>query len=156
MKTLQYMFIQSKGRPVHVGDLVVMQTDCIPIERGTITIRFIEGQSKDHGVRLKCKNGWIELSDGTHAETLYIWRQPGLPDEITHRVHCPDGKLRFCNVYRIFHHNGYVSEDRWTGNAGIVRLSEQANKRMYGCSRGDGDFNPRGLVVEVEWSQEED
>jgi hypothetical protein len=153
-KTLQHLFIESQGKPVLLGDLVVKQGDRIPISSGRVTIRFLSGCDKDRGVRMKLSKGWIQLSDGKHAQTVYTWRTPGLPDEVSYNVSCPEGFLKICNIYRVHHADGLVTEEMWTGNAGIVVLSEQTNKKVYGCSPGGcGEFNPRDLVVELEWEE---
>lgn len=155
-KSLQYLFIESSGHPVQIDGLAVMQADSIPISQGYVTIRFLKGYQQDHGVRLKAKGGWIELSDGSHAEVVDTWRSPGLPDEITYKVSSPQKRLGLWNIYRIVHPDGTVSEDMWTGNAGIVVLQDRPNKRTYGCSPGGGDrFDPDALIVEVEWREKQ-
>ena len=108
----------------------------------------------DRGIRLKAKGGWIERSDGRHAEVVDTWRVPGLPDEISYKVSCPRGSLMTWNIYRVRHYDGTITEDMWTGNAGLVLLSEQPHNRIYGCSPGGcGGFEPQDLVIELEWKE---
>ena len=139
-----------------VDGVLVKQADSIPLRNGLVTIRFIKGDEKDHGIRLSVKRGWIELSDGSHVKGVDTWRAPDLPDEITYRVSTPDRSLVLWNIYRTFHPKGAVTEDMWTGNAGLVVLSSEPNKRTYGFSRGGGsEFDPDALVVEVEWKEQQ-
>jgi hypothetical protein len=150
--TLQEMFVASGGRPIQFFDSLVRQADSIPIVEGLVTVRFLSGDAHGHGIRLKAKRGWIELSDGSRSEVVDTWRSPDLPDEITYRVSSPSGSLSFWNVYKIVHSDGVVTEDMWTGNAGMVKVSEIQNKRTYACSPGGPDeFAPQRLIVEIEW-----
>ncbi len=154
-RSLQELFIESRGQPVQVGGVLVRQGDVLPITKGRVTIRFLRGQAKDHGVRLETKNGWIELTDGSRAMVVDTWRSPEFPDEISYRVSCPQKDLDMWNIYRLFHTGGLVTEDMWTGGAGMVLLEGCPNRRVYGCSAGgSGEFAPDTLVVEVEWHEE--
>lgn len=140
------------GQPVALAGLVVKQGDDIPLAAGQIIIRLGGIDNQGHGVRLKARGGWIELSDGRRAEVVDTWRAPGLPDVITYTVSCPSGGLLLWNIYQVTHPNGEITEDMWTGNAGMTLLSARPNGRTYGCSPGGGgDFEPRRLIVEVEW-----
>jgi hypothetical protein len=153
-ESLQYAFFRSHGQPVLVGQWIVRQADRIPIDTGRVTVRFVKGKRPDHGIRLKANGGWIELSDHRRVATVDIWREPCLPDVIEHRVCCPTGELGVWNIYRVRHPNGTVTEDMWTGNAGMVLLEEEPTKRTYGCSSGIEAFDPSELVVQIEWQPE--
>ena len=61
-RSLQELFIESRGQPVQVGGALVRQGDALPIAKGRVTIRFLRGHARHHGVRLETENGWIELS----------------------------------------------------------------------------------------------
>jgi hypothetical protein len=153
IKTLQELFIESEGRPVRVGEWLVRQLDVIPIKTGKLTIRFLKGDDESHGIRLKATDGWIEMSDGAHAKVVDTWRAPGLSDEISYRVHCPSGAIKVWNIYKNKHPDGTTTVDMWTGNSGLVVLADEVRKLTYGCSRNTGDFDPRCLVVQIEWSE---
>jgi hypothetical protein len=151
-KTLQQLFIDSQGKPVEIDGVVIKQSDLIPIFKGKVTIRFIGGSDGNCGIRLKAKQGKIALTNGSSADIVDTWQSKELPPEITYLVHCPEGQLRLWNIYRTAHPNGLTTEDMWTGNAGMVLLSERPNVRRYGCSHGGiGRFNPKSLIVEVQW-----
>jgi hypothetical protein len=154
-KSLQYLFVESMGQPVVIDGVRVRQRDSIPIAKGRVTVRFTNGDKEDHGIRLKAAGGYILLSDGTKAEAVDTWRSADLPDEITYTVSCRAGNIAIWNIYRVFHAEGVVTEDMWTGNAGMVLLKDAPNKRVYGCSRGGGaEFDPQALTVEIEWLPE--
>lgn len=153
MLPLQEQFLQSDGKPVLVGDRLVQQSATLDIADGSFTLRFLSGQREGHGIRAKTKDGWIELSDGTRTKVLDTWFSPDLPDHVTHRFHCRQGVLRLWNTYRTRHPSGDVTQDMWTGNAGMVLLDEGPQRRTYGCSRGDGPFDPGSLVVEITWNE---
>ena len=150
-KSLQQMFIESNGCPVMVGQCRVMQMDRIPIGSADVTIRFLGQPTGIHGVILKSAKGGISLSDGRAVKSLCVWDDPDLPREVTHHVECPDGELRVWNVYRIAHPTGEVTEDSWTGNAGMVLVCEDARLRRYKCSAGPGPFDPDQFNFEICW-----
>jgi len=150
--SLQQLFTESNGKPVVVGNAIVKQSDTVPMMKGKVTIRFVGGDLSDQGLRLKAKRGWIELSDGSRAEVVDTWRDPDRPDEISYEVSCPSGCLMLWNIYRLIHASGVITEDMWTGNAGMVMTSGGPNRRTYACSPGGkSEFNPNGLIVELEW-----
>jgi hypothetical protein len=149
--SLQELFLQSGGRPIQVDNWTVGQSALIPVRDGSVTIRLLSGKRRGHGIRLKARDGSIELSDGSRVKVVDTWFDASLPDEITYQVRADDGHIRMWNVYQTVHPNGEITQDMWTGDAGMVLLSESSNKRTYGCSPGNSAFNPRSLVIEVEW-----
>jgi hypothetical protein len=48
----------------------------------------------------------------------------------------------------------FVTEDKWTGNAGLVVLRSVAGYRSYGCSDGIGEFDPEDLKFELTWEEQ--
>ena len=152
-KSLQCKFTESRGEPVRQGEYTVKQLDSIKIESGTyeITVSFLDGKNNDVGIHLEAPDGWIELSDNTQTHKLAIWRGIGLPDVIKHQVYCPNGEIVMWNIYRIRHSENFVTEDKWTGNAGLIIIDEGKQKKQYGCSSGPGEFNPFELIVEIAW-----
>ena len=152
--TLQDLFIQSQGKPVSVGDRVVTQLCRIPVRRGVVEFRFISPPDSDQGLCVKAKGGAIVLSDGTSTETLHIWHEPGLPETVVHRVACPYGELLVWNIYRVHHTTGEITEDYWTGNAGMVALHEGSGHRRYACSDWRTPFDPSVLIFQVDWSDQ--
>jgi len=149
MKTLQYAFIESKGAPLDVNGQVVQQIDKLKIREGLVVVKLISPLNGSQGVCLKAPGGGIVLSNGSTAEAVHIWNEGGLPSTIEHAVRCPTGELRIWNVYRIRHRNGTITEEAWTGNAGMVVTAIDGNTRTYECSDGTGDFNPRDFIFSV-------
>jgi hypothetical protein len=89
----------------------------------------------------------------TAAERLDIWRQPDLPDVVTHKIFCPKGFLSVSNRYEIKLQNGRTAAEHWTGNAGMTLMHSENNHRRYGCSDGIGAFCPDDIVFELEWEE---
>jgi hypothetical protein len=149
VKTLQEQFLDSRGAPLLVNGVEIVQIDRIAVRRGKVRLVAkvaYEGQ----GIALKAPSGAIKLSDGREVSVLHIWFDPGLPLEVTHELDCPDGELRVWNIYRTVHPNGAVTEDAWTGNAGMVIAEKQPRRRHYRCSPGTAaSFNPQ-LEVTIE------
>lgn len=150
---LQYKFIESKGAPISLNGQNVIQLDTIPIHKGIVSIRFISILNGEFGVVLKSKNGYIVLSEGRHTKCLFTWNEPKLPRIINYEVNCTDGKLRVWNVYKVHHHTGEVTEDAWTGNAGMIVENRNRYARLYKCSSGLGEFNPEEFLFEIEWRE---
>jgi hypothetical protein len=151
-KSLQEQFIESKGAPILVNGQKVVQMDCIPIFSGVVTIHFLGANNRMFGVAMKSPIGRIELSDGTHTKTVISWDEPGMPRSVEYAVACPDGELRLWNVYRVVHLSGEITEDAWTGNAGMLVETLGGNTRRYKCSSGPGKFSPDEFSFEVAWS----
>jgi hypothetical protein len=59
--------------------------------------------------------------------------------------------LQIFNRYRIHHRSGLVTEDYFTGNAGMVVRAISSAKRRCECSTGPGPFS-KDFVFEIEWS----
>jgi hypothetical protein len=153
MKSLQYEFIETKGQPIKRGAYDVQQRCFIKVPHGTleVTVRFLTGLKEDVGIRIGPTVGWVELSDGSHANGVTIWRGPDLSDEDVRKVECAAGELEVWNVYRVKYKDGSICENEWTGNAEMVVLSQDSAAIRFGCSSGPGDFNPLELIVEVKW-----
>lgn len=153
--TLQAEFAKSRGRPVQVGGYSVVQMDRIPITRGTVTVTFEQGNADlVCGVALKSAKGSILLPNGERVPLLHIWDEPGVSRTAPYEVDCKDGELRVWNIYRVQHASGLVTEDSWTGNAGMVVEHTGENRRRYRCSCGSGDFDPENQRVSIEWTPE--
>ena len=151
-ESLQYAFIHSKGAPVKVGEALVIQCDSIAIRAGIVTVRLFGVANGTQGACLKTDKGHIELSDGSKTRKVNIWHEPSLPSLVQHKVECRTGKLKLWNIYRV-HHPTTVTEDQWTGNAGMVLISQTAESRKYKCSDGVGPFDPSDFEFEVQWSE---
>lgn len=65
---------------------------------------------------------------------------------------CQTGRLKVWNIYRVGHPSG-VTEDQWTGNAGMVLAAETPESRRYRCSDGVGAFDLSDFEFEVQWSE---
>src|SRR5208283_3568546 len=110
-QSLQYLFVESKGMPVQIGEWTVLQCDYIPIRNGRITLRFLSGATGTQGVALRAKKGSITMSDGRKVQSLKIWHEASLPPSVEHQVECPTAELMIWNVYRIKHPDRSMTED---------------------------------------------
>jgi hypothetical protein len=149
MRSLRQMFIDSKGRPLTIDGAQVVQMDRWPCIRGRITLTASEARP-DEGVSLKVTKGAILLSDGPGVPHLHVWFEPGLPLTEKYFIECDDGELRVWNIYRTKHSSGVITEDAWTGNAGMIVTAAAPNKRLYRCSRNLGPFDP-SFEFSLEW-----
>ncbi len=149
---LQTDFLQTNGGPVmREGDSVV-QMDRIPISTGLVRIAFQRGNAEQTcGLALESAKGAIYLSGGERVTLLHIWDEQELPRTVAYRVDCPDGELRVWNIYRTEHASGLVTEDAWTGNAGMIVTQVGKRRRQYRCSCGPGDFDPSNQHVNIDW-----
>jgi hypothetical protein len=154
MKALQELFIESKGSPVLIGAETVIQMDTIPLADGLLTVNLkgqLDGLS---GVCFKLPTGQLLLSDGSAVKAVHIWNEANLPAVVTHRVRGAREGVRVWNVYRVTHPNGKMTEDAFTGNAGMVLAQIESRVREYSCSNGPGDFDPKEFVFSIEWEPE--
>jgi hypothetical protein len=147
MTTLQERFIESKGAPVNVDGMEVVQMDRIPMRHARLTISAATPRDGE-GIAIKAPQGTIKLSDGREVPLLHIWFDAGLPSSATHEVDCRGGELRVWNIYRNTHPSGAITEDAWTGNAGMTVAQQAENRRLYRCSRGNTtQFDPSFEVL---------
>ena len=153
-QSFQELFLRSRGKPIVVNGREVCQMTRIPIRRGLVRIRFNSTPDGTQGICVRAKGGWVELSDGSRSERLMIWNEPGLPNSITHRVNCPEDELLIWNVYRVHHPTGEVTEDSWTGNAGMVLVYGSSGYRRFECSDWRNPFDPSVLTFEIEWKDD--
>ncbi len=151
--TLQELFLKSGGNPIKIGQREVVQLSRIPISNGVIRLKILSPPDVTQGVTMKAKNGTLELSDGSFAESVSVWHKPGLPSVVTHRVNCPDKELLIWNMYQVQHPTGEITEDYWTGNAGMTLLDSAPKRLRYGCSDWKGFFDPSAMEFEVEWEE---
>jgi hypothetical protein len=152
--SLQYRFIESKGKPIDVEGQTVIQMDRVPIRAANVRIQFLKRTGKvPNGITIKSQKGHILLSDGEKVKGVNIWDQKDLPREVEHAVLCPDGQLLVWNIYHAIANEPLTRGEAWTGNAGMIIEKVSANKRRYRCSDGIGDFDPTDLVFELEWQE---
>jgi hypothetical protein len=145
-------FIASGGSPLIINGRVVIQMDTIPVTKAKLNVSASKARN-DQGIALKSPKGSITLSDGRKVPLLHMWFDEGLPLSVAHDVDCGSEGLRIWNIYRTRHAGGVVTEDAWTGNAGMAVLDEGENYRRYGCSPGNADhFDPQ-LDVVITWQE---
>lgn len=149
IKTLQDLFIESKGDPISMDGETVSCIDRIKISSGTVVIKFLGVCDNKNGVALKTPDGKIWLSNGDCASLVHVWDTRGLPRCVSHRVNCSTGELRVWNVYKTTHKNGVVTEDSWTGNAGMIVKQINETTRLYRCSSLSKEFNPNEFCFEI-------
>lgn len=149
--SLQELFLRSRGASITVEGSDVIQMDRIPLHDGTIDIRF-KCALPNHGVAIKATDGKIFLPNGKGFPLLHVWSELHLPLKVSYAVSCPTAELRVWNIYRINHLNGRVTEDAWTGNAGMIVEVVSSNIRRYRCSDGKGAFKPI-FEFEISWNE---
>ncbi|MCC6699388.1 MAG: hypothetical protein IT365_27430 [Candidatus Hydrogenedentes bacterium] len=150
-KSLQYRFLESHGNPLQIGNMKVIQCDRLAISKGIVKLRFLSEATGKQGVALKAKKGGIRMSDGKRVQRLNIWHETNLPPNVEYEVECPTGELTLWNIYRMQHPDGSMTEDEWTGNAGMIIVEQKNGYRRYGCSDSFDTFSPANLEFEVEW-----
>lgn len=151
---LQDLFVGSSGRPIDFAGHRVIQLDRIPIpEKCEVVVSFIGERIYQNNAAVIAvrKPGRIFLSDGKPVGAVAIWDAPDLPRTVRHPVESGGNCLEVYNKYRLFHSEDFITEDKFTGNAGMVVTEIDSCKRRYQCSNGDGAFSLTDLVFEVSW-----
>lgn len=153
--TLQTLFLNGHGDPVEVEGRSVVQIDRLELaDRTEMEIVFVGGRPfRDNAAVIAIdRPGAILLSDGSPASAVAIWDEPGLPRKIIHRVESAGQPLQVYNKYRTRHGPDFVTEDSFTGNAGMIITELSPNRKRYECSNGPGRFSPGDLVFELNWT----
>ena len=154
-KSLQYLFIESKGRPLEISGIgKIYQIDEIKVDFSKIKISFAEGNSTvTCGISLKLYNGYFNIGCNKKVSHLYIWDDKGLSKTITYDITSLSNLnaiLKVWNIYRIHHKSGLITEDQFTNNAGMLIESNSTNQKIYHCSDGIGKFDLENQVFKVE------
>lgn len=151
MKSFQQQFMESMGKPIQYNGKLVLQGDVLSIpESALVTISFAgEKAFQDNGLILKASGGRILLNDGRSVESLKIWDSDRFPRSVTYEVYAPNRELRVWNIYRITHRSGLITEDSWTGNAGMLVELRSNNVRRYRCSNSIGEPTFAALVFDL-------
>jgi hypothetical protein len=151
--SLQEMFVRSHGQPIVLGERTVVQMDKVDLA-GTVEakIQFVgaEFYVNNAAVIAIRKPGKIFLSDGSVTNAVQIWDEPGLPRVAIHVVDSAGQPLEVYNKYRTRHGSGFVTEDSFTGNAGMIVTALSPLKKRYECSNGPGQFST-DLIFELSW-----
>lgn len=151
--SLQQQFVESRGAPITVDGRIVVQIDRLQVpSRCRVVVAFVGSEPYEHHAAVLAvrKPGKIFLSDGSGVSAVAIWDQVGLPRLVEHDVD-GSGSLEIYNKYRTRHGEGFVTEDSFTGNAGMIVSVLSENARRYECSGGMGDQSFADLVFEVSW-----
>jgi hypothetical protein len=152
--SLQERFLRSKGQPQRVGNDHVVQVDRIDLpDTAIVTLKFMgDAPFADNAAVIAISApGKIFLPDGATANSLQIWDEASLPRMVAYKVETARQCLRVYNKYRTHHGSGLVTEDKFTGNAGMVVTQTAQNSRRYECSNGPGPFSKADLVFEIGW-----
>ncbi len=150
-KSLQSLFLSSRGRPLKIGEFEVIQLDRISVGKGTVEIRFISTNSNYlEGVALQAQDGHLVLSDGSKTQRVYTWFEKTLPSTVTYEVESNEKELRVWNIYKASGSSDRTQADAWTNNAGMVVHANTPLKKRYHCSDGMGEFCMDNLVFEIE------
>ena len=152
MTTLKEEFILSGGSPLRVGNIDVIQMDVIPVGKAKLIVS-VASAINDQGIALKAPKGSIQLSDGKKVSLLHIWFDEGLPTSVTHNVDCGNEGLKVWNIYRTHHPGGLVTEEAWTGNAGMTISESGPQYRRYYCSPGNAYYFDPQLDVLMKWEE---
>ena len=152
--SLQERFLRSKGQPQNVRGDRVVQLDRVDLpDTAMITLKFMGDVPfvDNAAVIAISKPGKIFLSDGTTATALKIWDEAGLPRNVVYKIVTAGHQLQIYNKYRTHHKSGLITEDNFTGNAGMVVTEISPNTRRYECSKGPGPFSKSDLIFELSY-----
>lgn len=151
---LQDLFLKHRGEHIYIEGKQIIQLDRVKIPRlALIHLKFVGNKIFDGNAAVIAvrKPDKIYLSDGSAAIAVAIWDELNLPREVCHTVESGRGCLEVYNKYYIRHSDGFVSEDSFTGNAGMHVTELDENVRRYECSNAVGPFSLDDLVFEVRW-----
>jgi hypothetical protein len=151
---VQDLFLTSQGKPVRIGGKKIILTDRVKIPARTkVSISFIgERIFRNNGAVIAIRHpGKIFMSDGSKAQAVVTWDEPNLPRKITYVVSSANQHLEVYNRYRIKHSDDFVTEDSFTGNAGMHVTQVSHSVRRYECSNGLVPFKLDDLIFELSW-----
>ena len=155
-QSLQELFLLSGGAPIVIDGRSIVQLDRIPlVGPHRINLRFVGASVHvDNAVVIAVrKPGKIFLSDGNSVNAVKTWDDPLLPRFISYTVEPCGNELEVFNKYRIRHNDNFVTEDSFTGNAGMIVSNMGHNIRRYECSNALGPFAPNDLIFDLEWEK---
>ena len=122
-------------------------------KKGFVKIEFLSSKSDvEQGVDVKIEDGWLELSNGEHIETLRTWKNEKYDDIVEYEFFSEVGRICIWNVYKMIYPMGKMVEERWTGNAGFWVEYINDRHKIYHCSHGmadEPDFESLVFTVSV-------
>ena len=98
-----------------------------------LTLEFLSEPNIDQAADIKVEDGYLTLAAGEHVSLLRTWHDPNYESKVQYTGHSRTGRILVYNVSRLAR-AGRMSEEKWTGNAGM--LVEQTGPRewLYRCS----------------------
>lgn len=151
---LKDQFLKTRGKPLCIDGKRIIQMDRIEIpERVLVHVKFLGERIylENAAVIAVQKPDRIYLSDGSTASAVAIWDEPDLPRQVRHVVESQNRCLEIYNKYRNRHSDDFITEDHFTGDAGMHVVEVARNVRRYECSNGIGPFSLDDLVFELRW-----
>ncbi len=125
-------FIVLNGHPVWASFELAVP------ESGLVRVEFLSSPRDDlQGVDIKAEGGQIQLRQGELIPVLRMWNDPRFGNAVEYPYNSKAGLLRVWNVYQRRWADGRITEEKWTGNAGMVVEEEcQGRKWLFRCSDG--------------------
>lgn len=98
-----------------------------------VTLEFVSEPDIDQAADIKVEDGYLTLAGGEQLSLPRTWHDPDYEPTVQYWGHSRSGRILVYNVSRVAR-AGRVSEEKWTGNAGM--LVEQAGPSgwLYRCS----------------------
>lgn len=114
---------------------------------GELSIEFLsEPRESAQGVDVKAEDGAITLPGGG-VQILRTWHDSCYVDAVKYPYRSEVGRLKIWNVYRRPWPNGQVTEEKWTGNSGLLVQQEADARWLFRCSDGPSEVPDFGRLV---------
>jgi hypothetical protein len=145
MKSIEDLFMNSKGRPVVYDGRTIQMDDCLIVREGQILKVKFERVNSDwrQGVCLST-DGIFEVNNLKIEKSIVLW-QDSAPTEVELMVHSRNGECRVKNVWDA----GDGVMQSWHNGAAMI-VEELPTCRLYKCNEGRGDACFDDLIFSIE------
>jgi hypothetical protein len=138
-------------RPKYIiwnGQPVWTSYDLAVPKEGRFRLEFLsEPRKPSQGVDVKAEGGEIILAKGERVQTLRTWNDPRHEATVEYPYKSGMDTLKVWNVYERSWPDGRVTEERWTGNAGLIVEPEDEHRWLFRCSDGPSEAPNFGQLL---------
>ena len=128
------------NRPKHIlwnGVAVWTSFDISAPHEGQLGLEFLSvARTPPQGVDMRAEDGAFTLAGGERVQVLRTWHDAKYEKTVQYPFATNVGSLKIWNVYHRAWPDGRVTEEKWTGNAGMTVEQLAESCWVFRCSSG--------------------
>ena len=142
-KTIEQLFIESKGAAVDYNGIKLLRIDRFPVQNREKLIITWESTSSDWKQAIRLKIDKQIIIENSKSKNIILWENTS-PEEVIIECYTKDGLLYIYNGWDA----GDSTIDSWLGNSAMI-VENITDGRRYRCNDGQSDDDFDDLVFHV-------